>query len=114
MTALTNQGTIEVMNHKHATSGYRWANTILAVTETANGTIEVAYPTDGRYENPNRNTTEVYYNLEHAIYNEMGHRDLETHGVDMEQVREVYGKTYEIKEWLKAQGFKWNGKGWAR
>lgn len=114
MTALTNQGTIELMNRKHGTSGWKWMDTVLAVTETAEGTIEVNYATPDRYENPNRNTTEAYYNLDHVIYNQMGHRDLEAHGVDMEQVREVYGKTYEIKEWLKAQGFKWNGKGWAR
>lgn len=114
MTALTNQGTIELTNHKHASSGYRWKNTILAVTETEEGVIEVSFVTPDRYENPNRNTTEAYYTLEHVIYDQMGNRELQAHGVDMDAVKAVYGKTFEIKDWLKGQDFKWNGQGWAR
>lgn len=114
MTAITNNTTIEVMNSKSKSSGNHWKYTVLEAVEVEDGVLEVSYAKADRYENPNNNTTEAYYNLAAGFYNEMGYREITAHNINMDAVKEVYGKTFEIKDTLKGMGFKWNGEGWVR
>ena len=114
MTAITNTAAIEVTNTRCKSSGNDWKYIVLAARETEDGVIEVYHPRADRYENPNNNTTEAYYSLEAGFYNMMGHRDIEAHNIDMASVKAVYGKTFGIKNYLKAEGFRWNGEGWIR
>lgn len=117
MTALTNTPAIEVTNRK--TRGGRvqgWKYTVLEAFEVEDGVIEVDYAEADHYNDLNSQTTEAVYLLEHCIYNEMGTPEPRAYGIDMDKVNTIYGRTFDIKDWIKAQGFKWNGamKAWVR
>lgn len=112
--ALPNEGSIELFNQKHRSGGNRWKATILNVEEKSPGVISVSYASPERYDNVSRNTTDAYYRLDHAIYDQIGNRDIQTHGVNMDAVTQVSGKTFEIRGWLKSQGYRWNGESWVR
>lgn len=117
MTAFTNAEPIEVINRKSKSNAMAgWKYTILKATEIADGAIEVNFAEPISYNQINGNTTEAVCSIEHGIYTEMGGAIPTAHGIDMDQVKVVIGKTYDIKNWLKSLGFKWNAdfKAWAR
>lgn len=105
-----NEEPVEIINRKSWSGGNRWKYTMLKAEHVGGGEIKVDYADVERYEQINRNTTEAHIKLKAGFYNEMGWRDIIIHNLDMSKVTRASGRTYEIKEILKAEGFRWDPK----
>lgn len=114
--AIGSAPSIEVINEKHASSGSRWAYTVLEAKDAGNGNLEIGYPMAKRYDHPNKNTTVAVYELKAGFFNEPGNRSVRAHNVDLAKATSVQGDTFVIKDMLKSEGFRWDqsGKKWVR
>ena len=99
---------IELENDRHASNGNRWKFTILEAT--ADGTaVTLSYATPVSYEHPNRNTTVARYALRSGIYTgQTSDRTTRSHNLDLSKATSVSGKTFDVRGYLKDQGFRWD------
>lgn len=106
-----NEGSVELSNERHGSSGYRWRHTILKADKTGDGGIVLSYARPNGYSNPNRNTTEASYSIEHGVWSgQPGDRQPNSIGIDWGKVQYVSGKTYEVNDFIRDKGFRWSGK----
>lgn len=107
---------ITVQNEK-SKSGYNaWRHTVLEAIDDGKGNITIGYPTAISYDHPNKNTTVANYSLKAGIYDQMGDRTLQSHNINWNKVQSVSGQTFDIKSFIRDQGFTWDGKqkSWVR
>lgn len=114
--AIGSAAPIEVKNERHASSGNRWAHLTLEATDDGSGNLQIGYPRAKSYDNPNRNTTIATYELKAGFYTESGNRSIQSHNINMDRVKSVKGSTFDIKNYLKSEGFRWDpdSKSWTR
>lgn len=100
---------VELTNERHGSSGWNWRHTILSAEETGDGGIELSYARPARHESPNRNTTIAHYRLRHGMWTgQPGDRRATSHGINWDAVRYVSGKTYEMRDFIRGMGFRWD------
>lgn len=101
---------------KSSRSGMGWKDIALAARETEPRTLEIYRPEPVRWEEQNKNTSHAIFELESGFYTEMGTPNITAYNVDLSKYDVIKGKTYDIKEYIKAEGFKWDGthKCWVR
>lgn len=80
------------------------------------GILEIGYTSkmNTSYEKLSSNRTKATTTLKAGIVQSKG--KFETHNINWNNVKEVTGKTYDIKDFLKEKGFKWNSnsKSWTK
>lgn len=101
----------EYFNERSKSSGFRWKRTNLEASyvNKKEGSIHLDSPKDVSYENVNRNTTEARGKISHGFINTAnGSMNGKWVGINWNNVKEVTGNTFAIKNDLKEKGFKWN------
>lgn len=112
-----NEGSIELENVRHRSSGYKWRNTILEAKDIGDGGISLEYATPKNYSNPNGNTTEAVYSISHGVWNgQVGSPHSDSIGIDWDKVSYVTGQTFDVKDYIKDKGMRWDrdNKRWSR
>lgn len=115
--ALRDEGSMELENRKHRSSYNQWRNTILEAKETGGGGIELDYAKPKGYSNPNSNTTIATYEISHGVWNgQVGSPHADSIGIDWDKVTHVTGKTFDVKDFIKDKGMRWDRdkKRWSR
>lgn len=66
--------------------------------------------------NPKANTQDVTFEITHGAVTHSNSGRTVFHGINWDKVKSVSGKTYDIKNYIKEKGFKWDGtkKMWVR
>ena len=93
------------------TNGYK--DEILEGHLLADGNLEFDYPETKEWSEPTAKTNKtqrVTLVITTGIYAVNGR----IHGVDLDKVKQISGKTYSLRVAAKEAGMRWNGKVWAR
>lgn len=113
---LIDEGEFEVYNTKSKSSSGFWKRANVEAVESGDGVLQFKYP-DYEYEQVNNNTTDAKAKIKHGYVN-TANGSMNGHwvGINWNNVNEVKGQTYEVKNLLKDLGFVWDGasKSWKR
>lgn len=88
---------------------------VFDAVDDGNGNIELSYAIADRFERVSNNRSVATFQVSHGIYSPDG-RTLNVHGIDMDAVKSFNGTTYDIRTFLKENGFRWSrdSKSWVR
>lgn len=115
----------EILIVKRLTKSFYHTTDVLVPVSDNNGNLTLKNAEPYEYEEQNSKTTYAIYKLSCCITNADYYYDYEEKsvvnaenevydtksvGIDWTKVKSVSGNTYNVKNLLKAKGFKWNGK----
>ena len=100
---------VHLENEKHMSGGGRWKHDVLEASDAGGGGISLDYATPKSYEHPNKNTTVAKFELKHGMWSgQTGNNSTGSTGINWDNVNFVSGRTYNVQDQLKDNGFRWN------
>jgi hypothetical protein len=107
---LGNESPIEITNEKSRSGGNNWKKRVFeaSAAEGTDGVLNLDYANPKSYKQINNNTTQGQFSINAGIYDVSNSGRLVSHNIDWSKVKEVTGRTYEIKDFLKSSGFSFN------
>lgn len=100
--------TIKTYYRKRGNFGAHYGDIVMEAVSHDDGKIsfEKAY---GDFDKNGSNTTDVVFKIRHGSVTHFNNGQTTFYGINWENVKEVSGKTYDIKSELRNMGFKWDG-----
>lgn len=106
--AFGKENPITVTSEKRMSSGGKWTREILEASDDGKGNITLSSAGGAKYEKLNNNTTKATYELKQGVYGYNNSGGVVSHNINWENVKSISGQTFNIKDFIKSQGFNWD------
>lgn len=100
--------TINTYHIAKSSMGPHYGYTVVEAQESSEGNISLSYAKAYfKKDRGNANTQNVVFEFKHGIA-ESRKGQAESYGINWDNVKSITGQTYEVKDYIRKKGFKWD------
>lgn len=88
---------------------------MFSIKQPKDGVLEVDYDRNAEWEKESSKTSILHHTVKAGIYSTSDRTDMydryssyDSHNINWNKVKEVYGQTYHLSSYLKDKGFRWD------